>query len=79
MSARVKSDGKSLEMPEKLFDLPDRVYSGNPWRMSVMDVAPKGDRFLMMRDVEPIVATNRITKPNVQVVLNWFEEFREKK
>ena len=79
MSARVKSDGKSLEMPEKLFYLPDQVYSGNGWRMSVMDVAPKGDRFLMMRDVEPEAATNRITKPKVQVALNWFEEFREKK
>jgi hypothetical protein len=77
MSARVKTGGQSFEEPEKVFDLPERIYSENPWRMSVFDVAPKGDRFLMLRDAE--TATNQLAKPNVQVVLNWFEEFRAKR
>jgi hypothetical protein len=41
MSVSVKNSGESFEAPEKVFDLPERIYSENPWRMSVMDVAPK--------------------------------------
>jgi serine/threonine protein kinase len=78
MSARVK-DVKSFDAPEKVFDLPPGIDFENPWRMSVMDVAPNAQRFLMMRNVDPDATTNQVAKPNVQVVLNWFEEFREKK
>jgi hypothetical protein len=33
----------------------------------------------MLRNVKDDVATNQPPKPNVLVVENWFEEFREKK
>ena len=79
MSARLKPNGGSFDEPEKVFDLPGSIYSDNPWRLSHLDMAPEGDRFLMLGKVQTNVATNQPPKPNVMVVENWFEEFREKK
>ena len=43
-----------------------------------MTLRTKGERFLMMTKVREDTA-NLAARPNVRVVLNWFEEFREKK
>jgi hypothetical protein len=65
--------------PEKLFDLPQSIYYNNPWRMSVLDIAPEGDRFLMLQDVPDQPAVTQTSRPNVLVVENWIEEFPERK
>jgi Tol biopolymer transport system component len=78
MSVTLKRDGKIQPgEPTKVFDLPDSVYvtsenveSGNPF-----DVSADGQRFLMMQTVESPAGA----RPNVLMVENWFEEFREKK
>ena len=55
----------SAELPTKLFEL-DPGYSGWGW-----DIAPNGERFLMIRDAE-----ERTPPTRINVVLNWFEELK---
>ena len=77
MSARLKSDGQGTAEPTKLFDLPESLFA-MPSAPAMYDVTPEGDRFLMLsKDTEQ--SGRPAAKPNVRVVLNWFEEFREKK
>jgi serine/threonine protein kinase len=79
MSARLNASGESFEGPEKLFDLPESIYYNNPWRMSVLDIAPEGDRFLMLLNMPDQAAANQSSRPNVLVVENWIEEFPAKR
>jgi hypothetical protein len=44
----------------------------------VYDVAPGGERFLMMPRADHLSSTNQVAKPNALLVQNWFEEFRDK-
>ena len=37
-----------------------------------------GERFLMVRKADD-ASTNQVARPNVLLVENWFEEFRENK
>jgi serine/threonine protein kinase len=76
MSARLKPGTTDFEPPEKLFNLPRQIY--NSAAASVYDVAPDG-RFLMLMKVENASPEPGQGKANVEVVLNWFEEFRGKK
>ena len=78
-SARVKPDRRNFEEPTKVFDLPDSIHPGFVWWPSFYDVAPDGERFLMLQKVESEGSTNQFARPNVLVVQNWFEEFRKKK
>jgi len=78
MSAKAKPDGRGMEEPAKLFDLPESVFPGQAYVYPYFyDVASDGERFLMLQRLPE--DSSRARKPNVRVVLNWFEEFREKK
>jgi hypothetical protein len=77
MSARLRADGK-FDEPGKVFDLPEEIHGGFEWRPSFYDVAPEGERFLMLKRADP-EETAVAARPNVLIVQNWFEEFREKK
>ncbi len=78
MSAKAKPDGRGMEEPAKLFDLPESVFPGQAYVYPYFyDVAADGERFLMLQRLPE--DSSRARKPNVRVVLNWFEEFREKK
>jgi eukaryotic-like serine/threonine-protein kinase len=79
MSARLKAGGPETEEPTKVFDLPESVYGGYEWLSNFYDVARDGQRFLMLQRVAVDSEPTLTAKPNVRVVLNWFEEFREKK
>ena len=50
------------------FSVPELLFEG-PYGMGRFDVAPDGERFLMVK--ESTDAT-----PEVRVVLNWFEELK---
>ena len=54
--------------PRVLFEVPLASYGNN---LMSYDVAPDGQRFLAIRDVNPDPPANQIT-----VVLNWFEELK---
>jgi serine/threonine protein kinase len=78
MVARCSNNNGQFEAPEKLFDLPDDVHGGYTWWPSFFDVAPGGERFLMLRNVvEPVTASHE-AKPNLLVVQNWFSELSAK-
>jgi Tol biopolymer transport system component len=79
MSARLKPGGRGTEEPTKLFDLPESIQGGYDWWPNIYDVAADGERFLMLQKVQEQSTDERAAKPNVRVVQNWFEEFREKK
>jgi hypothetical protein len=74
MSAKSKPDGLGMHEPAKIFDLPESISA---WPFDY-DVAADGQRFLMLQMVQTQPAATA-ARPNVRVVLNWFEEFREKK
>jgi hypothetical protein len=77
MSARLKPGTSDFEASAKLFDIPASIY--NNQAASIYDVAADG-RFLMLRKAEDASsAAPGPGRPNMQIVLNWFEEFREKK
>lgn len=79
MSAKLKPDGRSMDEPIKVFDLPESIHGGYSWWPNLYDVAPDGERFLMLQKAQEEPTPERAAKPNVRVVQNWFEEFREKK
>jgi hypothetical protein len=79
MSARRKPDESGFEEPRKLFDLPESIYAGASYIPSIYDVTADGERFLMLRKADDASSTNQVARPNVLLVENWFEEFREKK
>ena len=53
------------------------IHGGFVWWPGFYEVAPDGERFVMLQKAQG-TATNAVAKPNVLLVLNWFEEFREK-
>jgi hypothetical protein len=79
MSAKLNADGPRTEEPVKVFDLPEKINGGFPWWPRFYDVAKDGQRFLMLQNAQEESAADHATKPNLRIVLNWFEEFREKK
>ena len=78
-SARLKPDGRKFEEPTKVFDLPPDIHGGFVWWPSFYDVAPDGERFLMLQRIGGEAPAGQSARPNVVVVENWFEEFRDKK
>jgi len=78
MSGKLKPDGRGTEEPAKVFDLPESIHGGYSFWPNFYDVAADGERFLMLQKIQedPTVLA---AKPSLRVVLNWFEEFREKK
>jgi hypothetical protein len=48
-------------------------------RYPAYDVAADDECFLMLRRADEVASTNAPVRPNAQVVLNWFEEFQDKK
>jgi serine/threonine protein kinase len=78
MSVRQKPDGGGFEEPRKVFDVPERVWTGTVF-IPAYDVAADGERFLMLRRADEVVSANAAARPNAMLVENWFEEFRQKK
>jgi serine/threonine protein kinase len=78
MSAKLKPDGRGTYEPTKVFEMPESIHREDSTWPSIYDVAPDGERFLMMQKVQESPAAHAV-KPTVRVVENWFEEFREKK
>ncbi len=76
MAARLKPGTLEFEAPVKLFDFPPSIYDN----LSILayDVAPDGN-FLMLQKVEATSNDAATGRPRAQIVLNWFEEFRQKK
>ena len=67
----------SLGTPKSLFK---SIYagatfgSGTPW-----DIHPDGKRFLMMKPPAPIGAAPTLTaQRKINIVLNWFEELKQR-
>jgi hypothetical protein len=63
----------------KVFDIPEDMHTGYDYEPNYYEVAPNGERFLMMRRVRDESTTDPAVTPNLRLVLNWFEEYREKK
>jgi hypothetical protein len=81
MSVAVKREG-GLEVgaPTRLFDLSELMVSGD-FARNPFDVSPDGQRFLMVQNVKdttPGALPGAAGVPTALLVLNWFEEFREK-
>jgi eukaryotic-like serine/threonine-protein kinase len=77
MSGRLKPDRRGTEEPALVCALPESIHGGESWWPSLYDVAQDGNRFLMLQKIEEKSGPDRTPDPNVRVVLNWFEEFRE--
>ena len=78
MSAKLKPDGRGTYEPTKVFAIPESIRTGDFTWPSIYDVAPDGERFLMMQKVQESPA-GLAAKASVRVVLNWLEEFPEEK
>jgi Tol biopolymer transport system component len=78
MSRKLRPDGSFVE-PSKLFDLPDSIQGGFPWFVNPYTISKDGERFLMLQKAEHESTPEQNEKSNVRVVMNWFEEFRDKK
>ena len=79
MTARQRSDGSGFDAPAKVFDLPDGISPGHPGWPTFYSVSPDGQRFLMLQKEEEASTGAARGKPNALVIMNWFEELREKK
>jgi hypothetical protein len=79
MSVRRQTDATAFDAPQKVFDIPESIFTGSGNVVGVYDVAPDGERFLMMQRADHSSSTNQVARPNALLVQNWFEEFREKK
>lgn len=74
MAACWNQDENHFGVPSKVFDLPDQVHGGFSWWPSFFDVAPGGQRFLMLQNVATAPSAGRSPKPNLLVVQNWVKE-----
>jgi eukaryotic-like serine/threonine-protein kinase len=79
MSARRRADGGGFEEARKVFDVSEGIFVPPQSGRRPFDVSADGQRFLMLRNAAGTDASAAGPQPNVRVVLNWFEEFREKK
>ena len=55
---------------------PDMLFEGNYWKWSTApnyDITPDGQRFVMIKESQPVAAIT-----HVSVVLNWFEELKQR-
>jgi serine/threonine-protein kinase len=55
---------------------PGSLFQGK--YLSSWDVSPDGKRFLMMKDVEPIGKPAADAPRRINIVLNWFEELKQR-
>jgi serine/threonine protein kinase len=82
MSVSVKTSNLEVGAPTKVCPLPASIYAPTHPTMSgpqiIFAVAPDGERFLMMQRIEDKSAGHK-AQANARVVLNWSEEFREKR
>ncbi len=76
VSRKLRPDGR-LEEPVDIFTLPTSIETGKAFWPRTYAVAPEGDRFLMLRKAEENAAPAISAKPNVRIVMNWFEELKE--
>ena len=63
------------------FGTPDGLFRGNYFREvgRMWDRGPDGERFLMIKIADVIdEATSETVRPQMHVVLNWFEELKER-
>ena len=65
-----------FQTDSKLFDIPPSMYEN--LSITPYDVAPDGN-FLMLQKVEATPDAPSSTNPRAQIVMNWFEEFLDKK
>jgi len=42
------------------------------------DIHPNGKRFLMVKDYGGDTSTESTSRPRINIVLNWFEELKER-
>ena len=63
----------TVEIPATVDGRPGRPRVVSPLATSLWDVAPDGKRILVVQDPDP--SSDSAT---VRVVLNWFEELRQK-
>lgn len=62
---------------------PEELFAGDYWAtepyVATWDIHPDGKRFLMIKPVETKVEQSQDdTSPKINVILNWFEELKEK-
>jgi hypothetical protein len=78
MSRKLKPDG-SLEEPAEVFVFPQSIQRAFPWFSSPYAPGRDGDRFLVLQKPSAESTSEPAAKPNVRVVMNWFDEFRNDK
>ena len=64
--------------PKVMFDLPRYYRSGRSRMYREWDIAPDGERFLLVNPGEVEVTDAGTTEPQMIVVQNWFEELKER-
>ncbi len=77
MVVPVKTDpGFSYETPKVLFR---GTYSNIDQVVGTLwDISPDGKRFLMLKERFGEPATEGISRPKIDIVLNWFEELKQR-
>jgi serine/threonine protein kinase len=68
--------GFNTEKPKFLFD--DTYLGGIPANGNSWDIHPDGQRFLMKKSVISEDNESRLFTPQVNIVVNWFEELKKK-
>ncbi len=66
----------SVGNPEVLFDR--ALYRRGPGEGRMHDIAPDGQRFLMLAEPGTARETGAAITPQINVVLNWFQELTER-
>jgi Tol biopolymer transport system component len=80
MSAKVRPDGRFTEEPKQLFKLSDSIPGAHAESWPCFyDVAPDGQRFLMVRSAQNASPAAGAARTDALLVQNWIEEFPGKK
>ena len=62
------------ELPEELFrNIYSSALPGHNW-----DIRPSGKQFLMIKEAVGDTSPEETLQPNITIVLNWFEELKER-
>ncbi len=67
----------TLGQPQRLFESTDLISAGlGEYGSAEFDVSADGKRFVIVSPIE--VADEEAARPNVRIVQNWYEEFRDR-
>ena len=72
------SPGFSRGVQEALFPITEFFFRGSTWTVPYdLTIMPDGERFVFVKPVDQEGSDDPV-KPRIHVILNWFEELKER-